>query len=78
MLSMGSNMFSTEVVWGMYEVKYVWGNVLIYIYIYISADPCRQQGERVREEIPSSVGRGPQARSVPQGPAVSLWRGRRL
>ena len=23
-------------------------------------------------------GRGPQARSVPQGPAVSLWRGRRL
>ena len=24
------------------------------IYIYISADPCRQQGERVREEITSN------------------------
>ena len=40
----------------------------------ISADPCRQQGERVREEITSSGGR----RSVPQGPAVLVWRRRRL
>ena len=33
-------------------------NIYIYtyyiIYIYISADPCRQQGERVREEITSN------------------------
>ena len=49
-------------------------NINIYIYIYISADPCRQQGERVRGEITSSGGRGPHARSVHQGVAV-LGRG---
>ena len=32
--------------------------------------PLPTAGERVREEIPSSGGRGPQARSVFQGAAV--------
>ena len=67
MLSMGSNMFSTEVVWGMYEVKYVWGNVLIYIYIYIRRPLPTAGGARQRRDS-KQCGPWPAGPVRPSGP----------